>query len=212
MLNIDNLMLSLTTNRCVFHSEADFQHALAWEIHNQYSNCIVRLEYNPNIVRVNDSIHIDIFVKDRKEKYAIELKYKTKLGRYFVNNEQYNVKSHSAHDCARYDFMKDIMRLEKLKEIDNYKGYAIFLTNEKLYWNNKKVRQNTIDSAFRFHDGVLIDGIMRWKKGTNPNTMMDREKAIKISNQYKIVWKDYSDITNMITNENDKFRYVCIKI
>ena len=33
MLDIKSLLMGLAENRKVFHSEADFQHALAWHIH-----------------------------------------------------------------------------------------------------------------------------------------------------------------------------------
>ena len=33
MIDMDGLMGSLADSRKVFHSEADFQHALAWHIH-----------------------------------------------------------------------------------------------------------------------------------------------------------------------------------
>ena len=33
MLDIEGLLTSLAQSRKVFHSEADFQHALAWQIH-----------------------------------------------------------------------------------------------------------------------------------------------------------------------------------
>ena len=33
MLDISDLMTGLAVSRKVFHSEADFQHALAWHIH-----------------------------------------------------------------------------------------------------------------------------------------------------------------------------------
>lgn len=37
----------LLKERPVFHSEADFQHALAWSIHRVYPDAKIRLEYRP---------------------------------------------------------------------------------------------------------------------------------------------------------------------
>ena len=47
MLDITHLMNELAHDRLVFHSEADFQHALAWRIHDAMPDCGVRLEYSP---------------------------------------------------------------------------------------------------------------------------------------------------------------------
>lgn len=37
----------LRQKRPIFHSEADFQFALAWEIQRLYTSTVVRLEYSP---------------------------------------------------------------------------------------------------------------------------------------------------------------------
>ena len=37
-------MRELAQRRPIFHSEADFQHALAWEIHALHTDCQIRLE------------------------------------------------------------------------------------------------------------------------------------------------------------------------
>lgn len=77
---MDQLFSTLTTlskKRPVFHSEADFQHALAWEIHKNYSQSNLRLEYNPTISEGN--MYLDIWVTHPNGyPTAIELKYITK--------------------------------------------------------------------------------------------------------------------------------------
>ena len=47
MLNLNHikkLMVELSKERRLFHSEADFQHALAYLIHQKYPNTQIRLE------------------------------------------------------------------------------------------------------------------------------------------------------------------------
>ena len=44
MFDMDGLMRSLADTRKVFHSEADFQHALAWHIHEAMPESQIRLE------------------------------------------------------------------------------------------------------------------------------------------------------------------------
>lgn len=58
--NIMRAIDSIKEKRKVFHSEADFQFALAWEIKRLYPEVDVRLEY---AYKVDDKIyHIDILV------------------------------------------------------------------------------------------------------------------------------------------------------
>ena len=47
MIHLYDVLRSLSCQRPIFHSEADFQHALAWLIHLQHPDAIVRLEYRP---------------------------------------------------------------------------------------------------------------------------------------------------------------------
>jgi len=69
MIDLDGLIRELSVERPVFHSEADFQHALAWKIHKKYPKMSVKLERR---VELEDKeIYIDIFLKD-KEKYRTD--------------------------------------------------------------------------------------------------------------------------------------------
>lgn len=44
MIDIEQVLKELAKKRPVFHSEADFQHALAWEIQITYPDANIRLE------------------------------------------------------------------------------------------------------------------------------------------------------------------------
>ena len=73
MLDIHNLMVDLSKQRPIFHSEADFQHALAWQIHETMPNCEIRLEMPYRVSQGN--WHLDIWLQTME--IAIELKYRT---------------------------------------------------------------------------------------------------------------------------------------
>lgn len=47
MIDIATAISSLGRKRPIFHSEADLQHALAWEIHLALPDAAVRLEVQP---------------------------------------------------------------------------------------------------------------------------------------------------------------------
>jgi len=70
----------------------------------------VRLEYCP--VHIDPSMHIDILLKEEDELYPIELKYVTAACDIIAHGERYLLKNHGAQDIRRYDFLKDIMRIE----------------------------------------------------------------------------------------------------
>ena len=127
IFDIYKIIDRLKVKRPIFVSEADFQLELAWVIKEEYSNAKVRLEYCPQF---DMNIHIDILVIIDNKWIPIELKYKTKGCSKIVDNELFNLKNHSAKDINSYLYLKDIERIEKIKEkeISFEKGYTIFIT------------------------------------------------------------------------------------
>ncbi len=177
--NIMQVIEGLSKRRKVFHSEADFQFALAWEINQLYPDIDVRLEY---AYRVDDKIyHIDILILLRiKEKYIpIELKYKTKKESLSIDSEEFMLRSHGAQDLGKYDFIKDIVRLETLISKDSafIEGYAIMLTNDSSYWKGSK-RKNICCADFDIGDNKQIVGSLKWAEHTGVGTMKSREKPL----------------------------------
>ncbi len=75
MNEIANVLNELRERRPVFHSEADFQHALAWAIHEKCPNLNIRLEKRVELNSKNK--YLDIFAFNDKKTVAIEVKYKT---------------------------------------------------------------------------------------------------------------------------------------
>jgi len=147
-MNIAAVIASLSRKRKVFHSEADFQFALAWEIHELYPDCHIRLEYTPAVI--DSTVRIDICVLLKGELIPIELKYLKKRLHYQDGDEIYKLRENGEQDLSRYDFLKDIQRIEYFKQnISNIsRGYAILLTNDPAYWKvgSKRV---TIDVLAR---------------------------------------------------------------
>lgn len=209
-MDLNYLMQQLALERLIFHSEADFQHALAWKIHQLYPEFGVRLE----VEKGNQDTglkHIDLLVTEKKLQTAIELKYKTKGFDCTISNENYHLKNHYAHDCARYDFIKDVVRLESyVQDGSSRKGYAVFLTNDHLYWDEPR-RDDVFGIQFRIHEGRELHGDLDWAEGTSPGTKAGREIALNIAEQYKIQWKNYSKV-NTVNQEQYVFRYCCVSI
>ena len=114
MIDFKDTMNNLAATRPIFHSEADFQFALSWEIKSRHPSAEVRLEWRPHQYLGID--HVDILVSIASKKIGIELKYKTRALECMVGNEHYILKNQSAQDIARYDYLTDISRLESLKQ------------------------------------------------------------------------------------------------
>lgn len=91
---------------------------------------------------------IDIVLESKGKFIAIELKYKLKkvkmeglcrFGKESDNKDIDIVTNQSAQNNARYDFWKDVKRLELIKDTYNIcGGIAILLTNDKSYTETKK--------------------------------------------------------------------------
>lgn len=142
---------SLFKNRIIFHSEADFQHALAVTI-AENKNIKIRLEKPCTILenKENKDIKIDIELTandgEKDLKYAIELKYKTKELNCVYLGENFNLKAQGAHNLGRYDFWKDCERITKLEKTF-CGGCVIFLTNDGLY---KEIKEKLVCMSKNF--------------------------------------------------------------
>jgi hypothetical protein len=203
--DMECIIETLRRKRTVFHSEADFQFALAWEIQRKYPEAEIRLEYPP---MGDPNKYIDILVRKDKCSFPIELKYKTKKLHISFDNEQYNLKNHGAQDLGCYDFVKDICRIESFStHLDGFKcGYALWLTNDQKYWNAPN-NLNAGYVAFSVHHGAKKTGLMKWANHLSSGTIKGREEALSLHEEYEIVWKNYSDL-----GKNGAFKYALIPI
>jgi hypothetical protein len=201
-MDIRAVIKSLSQKRTIFHSEADFQFALAWEIQLLYINAKIILEYSPSY---DQNKSIDIVVSIDKYKYPIELKYKTKK---FSTNE-FKVKNHGAQDIGKYDCIKDVCRIEDFSNnISDFKiGYVIFLTNDQSYWNEPKFK-NAGYAAFTVHDGAVKSGTMKWGENMSAGSTKGRTDELILKNKYIIKWSEYSDFKR----EDGVFKYALIEV
>ena len=195
-------MERLAVRRPIFRSEADFQHALAWEVKEAHA-CEVRLEYKPF---PNDEMQVDIWLP--AEGVAIELKRRTRSVQVEHGGEQFELKDHSAEDQGRYEYVKDVQRLERVVDgLDAARaGFAVFLTNERLYWN--RGRGGTISDAFFLYEGRHLAGRMEWAARAGKGSTQGREEPLSLRGSYDLRWRDYSDLPVKYA----QFRYLAIEV
>ena len=203
--NLLGIIDRLSSLRPIFNMEADFQFALGWEIQKKFPDWSVRFEHKPT--NLKDRIFVDLWIKGDQTS-AIELKYKTRKLDVNVKGESFNLLDQAAQDLGRYDFLKDVERLENIVSThNNVKGYAVILTNDSAYW--KSPTTETVDAEFRMHEGRILNGELAWGTEAGAGTMRKREKPIKLTGTYKLSWKDYSQVSS---TSYGKFRYLFLEI
>ena len=111
MLDVTKLMDDLASDRPMFHSEADFQHALAWRIHAEGLDARVRLEWPVELPDQRKRIYLDLWLPGSN--VAVELKYLTRGLNFEHEGEHFTLRNQGAQDIRRYDFLKDIERLRE---------------------------------------------------------------------------------------------------
>jgi hypothetical protein len=181
----------LSKRRPLFHSEADFQHALAWELHLANPAARVRLETRPLRDR---NVFLDLLYEVDGARTALELKYLTRAFTTTIDGEAFQLRNHAAHDVRRYDIIKDIARLEEVVAAGAaHIGLVVVLTNDAAYWTASS-RSDTSDAAFRIPEGATITGTLAWAATAGPGTTKGRETAISVTGAYSLGWGDYSDL------------------
>jgi len=204
-LDVAKLMECLASKRPIFHSEADFQHAFAWELHKLWPDSGVRLELP--LEASGKSVHLDLWLPALK--IAIELKFKTRALSVEVNGERFRLKDHSAQDCGRYDYLKDAQRLETIVEsCPRAQGYAILLSNDSSYWKSSN-NDKTNHAAFNLHEGKSIMGTLAWASKASKGTMCSREDPIVLKSNYQAHWQDYSRVDS---SSYGRFRYLALSV
>ncbi len=201
-IDIEHLLSGLAVRRPVFHSEADFQHELAWQI-RESTGLEIRLEFPYS----GDNRRLDIWLPQKG--VAIELKYCTRGLRSNHHEEDFALRDQSAQDTRRYDFLNDVQRLENAwtDREDCKSGLAIFLTNDPTYWQPSK-RDNTQDAEFRLHEGRTIRGGLGWAAETSPGTKKGRETPLNLQDEYEMKWRHYSTVHG----RHGEFRYLALVV
>lgn len=188
-----DVLPALARARPVFHSEADFQHALAWQVQVARPELRIRLETRPQ-----PGVHLDLLVVDPTDGFrlAVELKYLTALWSGDIDGETFNLMRQSASDVRGYDSVKDIARVERLVSTGYADGGAvIILANDPMYWTVPTHGRATNADAFRLHEGVVLSGSRVWGPNTGAGTMAGgRTLPIELAGTYPLRWVDYSRV------------------
>lgn len=206
-MDLHAVMARLAAARPIFHSEADFQHALAWQLRHDCPQYSIRLEYRPSALAERN--YVDIWAMSDAENVAIELKYKTRAINVTVNAERFALLNQSAQNLGRYDTLKDVQRVETIvAAVPHSSGFILLLTNDSSYWTPSRT-PDAVDALFRMHERRTITGKLEWGSGASAGTRKAREAGLSITGTYPLTWLDYSTVADTAYG---KLRYVLVKI
>ena len=183
------LLAALAADRPIYHSEADFQHAFAWQARIAAPTADIRLE-----VRLQPGRSLDLLFRDDSGRVGAELKYLTRRFGAEWHGERFELANQAAGPVRRYDVVKDIVRVEDLLVAGLIsRGYVILVTNEPTYWS-APVRAATSDAMFRLEEGRTLSGPLGWGPNTGVGTMRRREQPLELRGSYVLHWTDFSQI------------------
>lgn len=187
----------LYTNKSIFYNERDLQMHLALYLDKSrhYDNVDVEYYVPESVLKpeyVWDSeMKVDIVVSKDGNFVPIELKYKTKeikngsLDRFGkVCKGIQIVKNQAAQNLAKYDFWKDVRRIEILKsKFRNIEGgICLFLTNDQSYQkepnNSAKCKSFSMSQGLHHRDKSW-QGKQEKEIASRPNFKVEKEYAIK---------------------------------
>jgi hypothetical protein len=188
---IERAMAALATKRPVFHSEADFQHSLAWELHLRMPGADVRLETR---LSPDSSERLDLLFEQDSFRLAVELKYPLEALVADVDSEYFELKSAGAWDIPRFAFIWDVVRLERFVAAGGADaGAAVLLSNANTLWEQRPPRAGAADTNYRLYDGRELAGRLGWTgtamwwKGKHP-------EFVELTGSYLLTWRPYSTV------------------
>lgn len=203
-VDLVSVLDALGKTRPVFHSEADLQHALAWEVHCADPSMVVRLETS-----LGSAGRLDLLFSrpDIGAHTALELKYMVRAWAGEVNQESFALKNQAAHDNRAYDVVRDIARVERLvQDRLGWNGFVIALSNDPLYWRRPAHGRATNAAAFRLYDGETLSGRCDWGPHTGAGTKKERKDPIELRGSYALNWQPYATV------QSGEFRALVIEI
>jgi hypothetical protein len=206
-VDLSEAIRNLGGRREVFHSEADFQFALAWEVQGMDPLMKVYLEPSPE-----PGVHLDIlFVRpDRGRSSAVELKYLTRAFVGEVGGQRFALTDQSAQDNRRYDVVKDVRRVEDyIQDRAGADGAVVVLTNDSGYWRPPVAsRIPANDVAFRISEGLTLDGTRSWLRERPYDA--ERGEGITLRGRYPLHWSLYPEVAS--AEQVHEFRILVIEI
>lgn len=205
---IDTALKNLGKRNIIYHSEAELQFKLAWELYRNASISDIYFEYPaknmPSGNRYNDMI--DLVIVSKGKEYPIEIKYPKGVYR----DSTYNLKYKPVDEC--YEIVRDIDRIEQYvgNNISSDKGYVIVLSNNTSYWGTPKPHALLSLTMYMTDNTTLNSGIHIFKPGSK--RFKDTKCNQHILNNYNIKWEPYCVKKTTLSNNKNVFKYLLLEV
>lgn len=196
-MNIGLLDAALDRMSRVFHQEADFQQALAWNLHQHFPSLAIRAEYPVQ------GATVDLWLADADTTMAVELKYPKKTFQAETEQETFAL-GNDPTDVGCAGYLADIQRLEELVE-DGVcdQGVAVILSNNDLLWDNEPSGANY--DAFKLSDGRTVRGTLAWPE--EASLLQSQDRTLRLTGEYTLNWREYSYQYPSHPAANTTFKY-----
>jgi hypothetical protein len=202
MIDINRIIFRLSYKPTILKSQMHLRDLMLEQLKFFGFDCGINIKIG------NDSVDILAFDKVSSKKYLFEVRYKTKRLKINIEGMEYNLKNHGAQDQGRYDYIKDIEKLERLVDSrDNTEGFALMITNDHYYWE-PPVKNESIDKDFLLYNGRTLNGHLKWGEHAAKGTMYNRETFIQIKRKYNIKWDEYVNYDS----KNAKFNFLLVHV
>lgn len=208
------LIEELAPVRPVFHSEADFQHALALSLGN--AGFDVRLE-KPLDAKINGEparCELDLLVSaERQSATAIELKYFRKAWSGTIDRESFRLVDTWGTNLSRFDCWADFQRVQAIVDAGYAEvGYAVALTNASDAWSVDTSLGDTFAKHFSINDGRRFESgqELRWHKNPTANSVSSKRLAhspIVVPNDGVCEWRSY----RRLPGKHGEFRFLIME-
>lgn len=214
-IDMKKVIEELSEERPIFLSEDDMKLEIAWKIKTMYPDAQIRLEYSLNYKKYNLDTYerIDILVIINNGWIPIELKYKKKKFEKTIKDEYFYLRNDGAQDQGRYNYLRDIERIEKIsKGVPEFiEGYTLLITNDLSYTKAPTKEDGFARNFYLFGDK---QGKIEWAKNNegkeaSAGTKSGCEKTIKLENKYAMKWEKYADLDK---SNSGRFVYLLNRI
>lgn len=210
--HISRWMEKLSSHRPVFHSEADFQFALATVMSQDERVSRIRLERRIALrdhLRDRTHVNVDVLARLDGQQVGLELKYpKRKLEcTAFADGELEDFQlPEGAYDVDGPELWHDTARVERLiAEGEIAAGAAVMLSNYELWEPERLMGPRSKAHEFALYNTRVVQAgqTLAWRDAT---ASIDTG-PVWLQNEYRCLWRRYSTVGDC----DAEFRYLVLK-
>jgi hypothetical protein len=212
---LTEIITSLALEKPIFQTETEFQGELAHRL--ELAGYTVSQEVRMNIA-VNGHIvpiEVDIVVKQREIKTALELKLIAHIASINHGGSIYNFKSNGGEpNMYRFNVLKDLNRVGRLvAESKVTRGYSITISNDSRAWERDTLDDGIAGSAFSLHQNRTLNegAALNWSRPMTANSVtpggMPPHVPLRVPRTQVIQWEQYSHFPA----SNGIFKYLILQ-